>query len=200
MQETHMGETYTQPAVPRTDMESRATRKADHRKSGASNRSLIADMVKGAVAGLAGVWLMDRIGWQMYLNEDPKAFRQEKAAQIEGKYVAHVAVSKMADFAGIERTPEQEYRAGKVMHYMLGLMPGAAYGALRKRVPVLGAGRGLLYGLTLFVAEDEILAPALGLASGPRAYPWQAHARGLVTHLVLGATTHATLDLLDRAR
>jgi hypothetical protein len=45
---------------------------------------------------------------------------------------------------------------------------------------------------------DEGVVPALGLAGGPTEYPWQAHARGLVGHLVLGAVTHATLELLDQ--
>lgn len=73
------------------------------------------------------------------------------------------------------------------------------YGALRDRAGWLGAGRGLLYGLGLFLVNDELLAPALGLASGPAQYPWQAHARGLVAHLVLGAATDAVLDVADRA-
>lgn len=161
-------------------------------------RGLAADMIKGAIAGAFAVWVMDRVGWQMYLNEDPQAFKREKEAQVDGKYVAHVAASKMADAARIRRTPEQEYRAGKVVHYMLGVAPGAAYGVLRKRAPGVGAGRGLLYGFTLFAVQDEGIAPALGIASGPTAYPWQAHARGLVSHLVLGATTDTALELLDR--
>lgn len=49
----------------------------------------------------------------------------------------------------------------------------------------------------LTVVNDEILAPVLGLASGLTHYPWQAHARGLVGHLVLGATTDTVLDVLD---
>ncbi|MDP9382790.1 MAG: DUF1440 domain-containing protein, partial [Chloroflexota bacterium] len=61
----------------------------------------------------------------------------------------------------------------------------------------IGAGRGLLYGAVLFLLNDEILAPVLGLASGPTAYPWQAHARGLISHVVLGAATDTVLDVLD---
>ncbi len=48
--------------------------------------------------------------------------------------------------------------------------------------------------------NDEVLAPALGLASGAARYPWQAHARGLVGHLVLGAATDTVLDVLDRVK
>jgi hypothetical protein len=38
------------------------------------NRNLAADLVVGAIAGAVGVWVMDRVTWDMYLNEDPKAF------------------------------------------------------------------------------------------------------------------------------
>ena len=61
-----------------------------------------------------------------------------------------------------------------------------------------GPGGGSLYGRGLFLVNDELLAPALGLAAGPLQYPWQAHARGLVSHLVLGAATDAALEVLDR--
>ncbi len=64
-------------------------------------------------------------------------------------------------------------------------------------MPGLGAGRGLLYGLGMFVVEDELVSPALGVAAGPTRYPWQAHARGLVAHLVLGVVTDAVLRVLE---
>ena len=40
--------------------------------------------------------------------------------------------------------------------------------------------------------------PALGLTPGPNAFPWQAHAPGLVGHLTFGTVTDGTLRLLDR--
>lgn len=187
-----------QEAMPGTHTEPKHAYRTRDRSRDGLDHNIVGDLVKGAIAGAAAVWVMDRIGWQMYLNEDAEAFLQEKEAQVDGKYVAHVAASKMANAAGIDRTPDQEYRAGKVVHYMLGMMPGAAYAALRNRVSGVGAGRGLLYGFMLFAIEDEGIAPALGLASGPRVYPWQAHSRGLVSHLVLGAATHAALDVLDQ--
>ena len=42
------------------------------------------------------------------------------------------------------------------------------------------------------------MVPALGLTPGPTAFPWQAHARGLVGHLTFGTVTDGTLRLLDR--
>ncbi len=157
-----------------------------------------ANLVKGAIAGAVGVWLMDQVGWGLYLREDPAASRKEQAARVGGKDVAHVAAGKLARVLGRTLTPAQPHPAGLAVHYALGVAPGALYGALRRRVGGLGAGRGLLYGLGLFLVNDELLAPALGLASGPLQYPWQAHARGLVSHLVLGAATDTVLEVLDQ--
>jgi uncharacterized membrane protein YagU involved in acid resistance len=156
-------------------------------------------MVKGAIAGAVGVWVMDRVGWDMYLSEDPKAFEQEKEAQIEGKYGAHVAAGRIAEATGMNITEQQQHRAGKAIHYGIGIMPAAVYGALRNRVDGLDSGGGLLYGLGLFAVMDEGVAPfVLGITNKPTAYPWQAHWRGLITHLVLGAVTDSVLDALDR--
>ncbi|MDQ4076154.1 MAG: DUF1440 domain-containing protein [Chloroflexota bacterium] len=162
--------------------------------------TLASEMVKGALAGAVGVWAMDQVGWAMYNREDPAALEQELEARVEGKDPAHVAAGKMADMVGVTLTPEQPHPAGIGVHYALGVVPGAAYGVLRHRVPELTAGRGLLYGLGLFLVQDEGLAPALGLASGPTQYPWQAHARGLISHLVLGAVTDAVLNILDEVQ
>ena len=173
-------------------------RAADDSTKG-TNRSLALDMLKGAVAGAVGVWVMDQVTWGMYLREDRKAFRQEQAARIGGKDVAHVAAGKLARVVGTALAPGQPRPAGVAVHYALGIGPGALYGALRKRVDRVGAGRGLLYGLALFVVNDELLNPILGLSSGPTAYPWQAHVRGLVGHLTLGVATDVVLDVLDQS-
>lgn len=156
-------------------------------------------LLKGAIASVAGVWVMDQITEYMYRNEDPKAYRKEKRAQVEGKYGAHVAASRMADALNVRLNDKQLYTAGKTVHYLMGVMPGALYGAYRHRVKGIGAWKGLLYGAGLFIVMDEIVAPLLGLTSGPKAYPWQAHARGLAGHLALGATTDASLRLINKA-
>jgi uncharacterized membrane protein YagU involved in acid resistance len=69
----------------------------------------------------------------------------------------------------------------------------------RHRIKWLRYWRGPVYGFGLFIAFDEIITPALGFASGPFAYPWQAHARGFIAHLILGTATDMMLNLLDDA-
>ncbi len=167
-------------------------------RSGGSNGAVLADMVKGAVAGAVGVWALDKVTWYMWDREDPAALQQEREARPGGMDPAHVMANRAAEAMGTELTPKQPHPAGIGVHYGLGIVPGAAYGVLRHRVPAVTAAGGMLYGLGLFLMQDEGLNPLLGTSGKPMEYPWQAHARGLVGHLVLGAVTHVTLELLDR--
>ncbi len=167
------------------------------RMSDTAGGSVAADLLKGAIAGVAGVWVMDRVDWFMFRHEDPAARRRTRRVRPGGKDPAHVIAGEAARLAGVELSSPRQNPAGLGVHYSLGIVPGALYGALRGRVPGLGAGRGLLYGLGMFVVEDELVSPALGVAAGPARYPWQAHARGLVAHLVLGVVTDAVLRVLE---
>ncbi|WP_258805783.1 DUF1440 domain-containing protein [Pseudarthrobacter sp. NS4] len=185
--------------------------------------SVALDMLLGAVAGAAGVWAMDRVGWFLYNHEDPdavvrelqarkggtdveytdaekEALDRQRQAQPAGKDVAHVGVEKLAALSGINVHTGQPNPSGVALHYALGILPGALHAVVRRKVPVMQAGGGALYGFGLFVINDEVVAPALGLASGPTEYPWQAHARGAVTHVVLGVVTESLLRLFDRVR
>lgn len=102
------------------------------------SRDLVGDMIKGAIAGAIGTWVMDRVTWEMYLTEGPKAFEQEKEAQFEGKYGAHVAADKVEEKTGMDLSRDQHDRLAKSIHYSWGMMPGAMYGALRHRIGPLG--------------------------------------------------------------
>lgn len=165
---------------------------------------------------------MDRIGSFLYQHEDRNAVarelkarkgdsgtdfegvekdavdRQPEAGAEAGEDVAHVGAEKLVRLAGSHVRTRQPNRGGIVLHYALGILPGALHAIMRRRVPLMKAGSGALYGFGLFVINDEIAAPALGLASGPRSYPWQAHVRGAVAHVVLGVVTESLLRTLDR--
>lgn len=169
-----------------------------HKRNGRRNDDLVGDLVKGAVAGAVGVWALDKVTWAMWNREDPQLLDREREARPGGMDPAHVMANRAAEAVGQELEPPQPNPAGVGVHYALGVMPGAIYGALQKRVDGVGAGGGLLYGLGLFLMQDEGLNPLMGTSGKPWEYPWQAHARGLVGHLVLGAVTHATFQALDR--
>lgn len=166
----------------------------------AKRGNIAGDLVLGGLAGAAGVWAMDKVGWYLYNRQEPRALARELRARVDGKDVAHMLAQKAARLTGMARNVEQPSTAGIGVHYALGILPGAVHGVVRRRLPVVRAGSGALYGLGLFAVLDEATAPLLGLASAPRRYPWQSHVRGLVSHVVLGMVTETVLRLFDRAR
>lgn len=165
----------------------------------AESADIAVGMLKGALAGAVGVWVMDRVDWFMFEHEDQDARHQTEQVRPEGMDPAHHTVNKVANAAGKDLSPSQPNAPGVAMHYGLGVAPGALYGALRDRVPAIGTGRGSLFGLGLYLMQDEGLNTLMGSAAKPNEYPWQAHARGLISHVVYGVATDTTLRLLNRA-
>jgi hypothetical protein len=160
-------------------------------------RSLLRDIVKGAVAGAAATWVMGRVTTAMYEHESDAARRQEDAAR-GGKTAFAAAAEKGAEVAGARPTEETIQQAGTLLHWGLGIGAGAVYGAMRGRVMENDWKSSLKFGSGFFMLVDEVANPLLGLTPGPGAFPWQAHARGLAGHSVFGVTAEAVLRVLDR--
>lgn len=164
----------------------------------AEHDEFIGSLIKGAIAGAAAIWVMDRLDWFTYDHQDPKARRQTDAVRPEGLDPAHVIANTLAHALDTKLGPHKPHRhpAGLAVHYAIGIAPAALYGAFRSRMSMLRAGRGSLFGLGLFIIQDEGLNTILGVATHPRRYPWQAHARGLIAHLLFGTTVDAALNLM----
>ena len=139
------------------------------------------DIVAGAVAGIAAVWLIDKM--QLALTHPGAAGRP---AEMDP---AHAAAAKAADKLGADIGDRSDNPVGHTVHYGIGAGIGAVYGLLRGMAPAVSTGRGALYGLAAFILADEIGAPALGLAKSPLEYPARAHARGALAHTVFGVAT-----------
>lgn len=71
----------------------------------------------------------------------------------------------------------------------------ALYGTIAEFVPVVTAGAGLPYGMSIWLVADEGVVPALGLSKPSKAYPLSIHAYALASHFVYGLTT----ELVRRA-
>jgi uncharacterized membrane protein YagU involved in acid resistance len=137
------------------------------------------DLIKGAIAGAVATWLMGKVTGARYARGGSGV--ADKAAMVLG--------TRLGD--------EQRERLAAALHWALGIGAGAAYALLRRRFSALGRGSSLGVGTAFWAAVDEGLVPALGLTPGPKAFPWQAHARGLAGHLTFGTVTDRTLRLLD---
>ena len=169
---------------------------ADHDRAPDERDSVLVDTLKGAVAGGVAVWVMDQIDWYMYDHEDPEAQRRTRRVRPEGMDPSHDTANKIAGAFGKELSPSQPHPAGIAIHYAIGMGSGALYGALQDRVPAVSTGRGALFGAGIFLTHDELFNTLAGSAARPTEYPWQAHARGLVSHVVLGVVADTVLRVL----
>jgi hypothetical protein len=154
-----------------------------------------AALIGGAVAGGVATWLMDQVTTGIQAQQSAADGEREAAARPHGQSSVMNLVDRGSHLLGIGLDEPSRVAAANAAHYALGIVPGAAYAVLRGRVPVVGAGRGLLFGAALWAVNDELVNAALGLAGPPQAYPLSSHLRGLIGHLVLGVATDVGIDL-----
>ena len=157
---------------------------------------MVRDLIRGAVAGIIGTWLMDLVTTALLQRQSPRVLEREEAARPDGKTSVELMVERIEETADFELDDDQRALVQQWIHYALGAVPGALYVFGRERIPGVGAANGLLYGLLLFLSNDEWLNWKMGFAGPPQAYPTETHLRGLLGHLVLGATTDVVADLL----
>jgi hypothetical protein len=160
--------------------------------------SVVGDAVKGGIAGMCAGWVMNAVTSVIYARQDPVARSREEDAR-GGKMSYEVAVQKAARLLGRDLDDQTAHRWGARLSKGISIGGGALHGVLRGRVPAVRLGVGLLFGLGFFLLADELANAALGFTPGPRAFPWQTHARGLAAHLTYGVATETQLRLLDGA-
>ncbi len=157
---------------------------------------MLGALLRGAVAGGVATWVMDVVTTYVQSFQSPADKEREQAAWPHGQ----PSVDNLVDLAHslVNAKPDrgQKAAAATITHYALGILPGAGYAVLRRHVPLLGAGRGLAYGLLLWAVNDELLNTALGVSGRPDAYPASSHVRGLIGHVALGVATDVGIDLL----
>jgi hypothetical protein len=159
-------------------------------------RALLGDALRGAVAGAAATWAMDQMTTLLYMVQPREVTEQEEAARPNGKSSVTNLVDQVEAKTGLSVPKGRRALVEQLVHYGLGVFPGALYGIVRRLVPAARGRAGVLYGLTLFAANDEYLNTRLGLAAAPAAYPLETHFRGFAGHAVLGAATETGIQLL----
>lgn len=161
------------------------------------DQSIAGELAKGAVAGAAATWLMGQVTTWLYEREGEETREREDRAR-GGKTAYGAAAEKAAGVVGVHLGDGRREQLGKAIHWALGITLVAAYGVMRKRWPATAGLKGLMFGTGVFLVVDELMNPVLGLTPGPRAFPWQAHARGFGGHLAFGAASELVLEGLDR--
>lgn len=161
-------------------------------------RSLALTALAGAAAGVAGVWLMDRLDWFLTERMTDADRQRTHDARPDGEPPAEHLVSRAADALGRDPSPETHHTASVATHYLIGVAPAIAYALFRDALPLSGPARGAGYGAALWALQDEGLNSLTGLSGAPGDYPWQDHPRGLAAHILFGVATDAALDALER--
>jgi hypothetical protein len=154
------------------------------------------DAIRGAIAGAAATWLMDLVTTGMLEAQPREVTARERAAQPNGMSSVGNLVDRVEAATGFHVPTGRRRPVENVIHYGLGIVPGALYGVVRRFLPFARVGRGLAYGLALFAVNDEYANTKLGLAAPPKAYPPETHMRGLTGHAVLGLATETGIQLM----
>jgi uncharacterized membrane protein YagU involved in acid resistance len=160
------------------------------------SESVVATLINGAIAGAVATWVMGKVTTQLYEREDKSAREREDQAR-GGETAYGIAAQKAADAAGVTLSKEKRQKAGEAIHWALGVGAGATYALVRRRFDAVGKAAGLGFGTGFWLLMDELAVPLAGLTPGPKAFPWQTHARGLAGHLSFGLVTDTTLRVLD---
>jgi uncharacterized membrane protein YagU involved in acid resistance len=154
-------------------------------------------LVEGTVVGLAATKALEWLSGYLYEREDPRTREAEDRAR--GELAAYErAVAQLAGKLGKRLDRHQLATWGWRLHKSFGVGMGVAYVALRRRYPQLGAAFAPAFGAALFLFADELLLPLAGWTPGPRAFPWQTHARGAVSHLAYGVAAEAAARAFER--
>ena len=155
------------------------------------------DILAGAVAGVAAIWVADKLDQAIYRSGGRESIRKTEAARPGGMDPAHVLAKRAADAVGVQVGDPKNNTAGHTIHYGMAAGMGALYGLLRGMSPSVSTGRGALFGIAMFILKDEIGNTAMGTAGNPLNYPVRDHARGAATHTLFGIVTDLGTRLIS---
>jgi uncharacterized membrane protein YagU involved in acid resistance len=165
-------------------------------------RKVLAGMLAGVLAGAAATAAMDGY-WTIVQNVPGERPEQKPKRGDDNQKKEEPSTQIMADkvsqaVTGHEVPKKHKAEAGVAVHYATGLLWGAAFGALAARVPRMGIVAGILYGIFIWLALDEIGLRALNIAPDAEEVPLEEHMQALGAHLVFGGATGLATRLLLR--
>lgn len=169
------------------------------------SKTRVTDFGKGLVAGVAGgllgSFLMEQFQalWTR-AAEELKPSENEKSSKQKEAPATVKAAQAISKGLTSEKIPENKKPlAGEAVHYAMGAASGGIYGLAAEVTPLATAGEGLAFGASVWLAADNAIVPALGLAKGPTQTTASTHIYALASHLVYGFFTEAVRRAIRRA-
>ncbi len=152
----------------------------------------------GVLAGALATIAMEPVTEFLYAHEDDQHKKREEELRKQYSPLATLA-ARLIELVGAEPTEERKQRLATVLHWAYGMGWGVLYAALRRRLPVLRKGLGLPFGVLFALIGDEVMTQVLGLTAPPKAWPIDAHVRGLVGHVTYAAAAEGAFRVLEKA-
>jgi hypothetical protein len=160
--------------------------------------SLARTILAGAASGLVGSWLMEQAQRRLSALGSEETRRREADAQEGWEPATYRAAELAARTFGRTLDDDRKAAAGEVVHLLTGAIAGGVFGAAAHALGARGVLPGLVFGAVLWLVNDEVVVPTLGLSQPPARYPASTHAKALAAHLVYGAAAGSGLRLLAR--
>jgi putative membrane protein len=172
--------------------------------------SAIKGLAAGAIAGAAGALAMSGFQRLLMSRRSPAAADHQQedeghddkdgdGSDREGDPPTTKAGNAIAKkITGQELGPDGKKKADPIMHYAMGTFSGAVYGVASELAPVTKMGRGVAFGVVVWLLADELAVPALGLSPPTTQSPGRSHLEGLAAHFVYGFVTDVVRRLVRR--
>lgn len=159
--------------------------------------SLARDLATGLAAGLVAMAAaagMDKLLAPLVSDEQKRrerAVREGSPHKVGGAKIGE-RVSGKHFSAGERRKAQMAFTVG------YGLLWGAIYAVVRRRLPLATSLYGAPFAVAFFLACDGALAPLFRLSPGLRRIPWQFNAKELANHAAWTATAEAVHRIVER--
>jgi hypothetical protein len=152
----------------------------------------------GALAGALATIAMEPVTEFLYEHEDDQHKKREEELRRQYDPLATLA-ARLIELVGAEPTEERKHRLATVLHWAYGMGWGILYARVRRRMPILRKGLGVPFGVLFALIGDEVMTQVLGLTAPPKAWPVDAHVRGVVGHVAYAAAAESAFRALDAA-
>lgn len=153
----------------------------------------LVDLERGAAAGALGGLAASAVmnGFQ---SLTAPMFRP---SGVGGPPATEQAANRVAlTVSGTRLSAADRKAGGAAVHYIVGTLTGAVYGALAEARPGAARWRGFALGLASATLIDQLAVPLAGLARPPWRYTVRTHLYGYASHLVFGFVTEAVRKAL----
>ena len=144
------------------------------------------------IAGTVASFAMNAVQWGIAAVFERGRPGTDRDEEVE-------AISSLVDDIAqlLSRKPADPAFDGRILHYLLGDAFAVAYCSVRKRWPLIAAGRGAAFGIALWIVSDLILIRAIGLIKRDRHYSLPERANALASHVAYAVVLEGIVRSMD---